>query len=216
MAEQPTSSVPSALAEGSPAMDAERGGCVPRVQTVGHLGVKYNWTQVVGRFFSVLLELGALAFIAWLYSYWRSETTTRVDVLFPSFFPVIVGILADSYEVVSLLFFNRRRAINPVAICFDIALIGSGIFCFLVLGMVDPGSGERRGHWAADMTSAMIFMIVFCIVHAGFIVLAAAGMIHIYFSINKARRDARLAKSQAEMVQFNERREQMRNQPRIA
>jgi hypothetical protein len=41
-------------------------------------------------------------------------------------------------------------------------------------------------------------------------------MIGIYFSINKARRDARLAKSQAEMVQFNEMREQMRSQPRIA
>jgi hypothetical protein len=69
--------------------------------------------------------------------------------------------MADTYEVVSLLFFKRRRAINPVAICFDIALIGSGIFCFLVLGMVDRGLGERRGQWAADMTSAMIFMIVF-------------------------------------------------------
>jgi hypothetical protein len=63
--------------------------------------------------------------------------------------------------VVSLLFFNRRRAINPVAVCFDIAMIGSGIFCFLVLGMVDRGSGERRAVWVADMTNAMIFMIVF-------------------------------------------------------
>jgi hypothetical protein len=88
MAEQPASSAPGALAAGSPATDAERGGCVPQVRAVGHLGVKYNWAQVVCRFFSVLLELGALAFIAWLYSYWRSEPTTRVDVLFPSFFPV--------------------------------------------------------------------------------------------------------------------------------
>jgi hypothetical protein len=62
---------------------------------------------------------------------------------------------------VSLCFFNRRRSINPVAVCFDVAMIGSGIFCFLVLGMVDRGSGERRRVWVADMTNAMVFMIVF-------------------------------------------------------
>ncbi|EAQ92963.1 hypothetical protein CHGG_01198 [Chaetomium globosum CBS 148.51] len=72
------------------------------------------------------------------------------------------GILADVYEIGSLLFLNRKRAINTVAVCFDIALIGVGIFCFLILGTVDEGSGERRAHWAKDMTNAMIFMIVFC------------------------------------------------------
>lgn len=65
------------------------------------------------------------------------------------------------YEIGSLLFLNRRRAINPVAVCFDIALIGVGIFCFLILGMIDEGTGKRRAIWAKDMTNAMIFMIVF-------------------------------------------------------
>jgi hypothetical protein len=69
--------------------------------------------------------------------------------------------LADVYEIVSLLFLNRKRAINPVAVCFDIALIGVGIFCFLILGMVDEGTGEIRALWAKDMMNAMIFMIVF-------------------------------------------------------
>lgn len=69
-------------------MDAERGQCVPRIRAIGQLGVGYNWTQVVGRFASVLFELGALSFVAWLYSYWKAEPTTRVDVLMPSFFPV--------------------------------------------------------------------------------------------------------------------------------
>jgi len=69
-------------------MDVERGQCVPRIRAIGQLGVGYNWAQVIGRFVSVLFELGALSFIAWLYSYWRTEPTTRVDVLLPSFFPV--------------------------------------------------------------------------------------------------------------------------------
>ena len=165
----------------TPRMDAERGRCVPRIRKVGRLGVKFNWAQVVGRFVSVLFELGAVCFIAWLYSYWRTEPTTRVDVLFPSFFPVswircqlippesltdtivqlIIGIAADTYEVVSLLFLNRRRAINAVAVCCDVAVIGTGIFCFLLLSVVDRGSGERRAYWVTDMTNAMIFMIVF-------------------------------------------------------
>ena len=75
-----------------PGMESTDGGsrrqCYPRVQAIGQLGAKFNWMQVVSRSLSVLYELGALAFIAWLYNYWKSEPTTRVDVLFPSFFPV--------------------------------------------------------------------------------------------------------------------------------
>jgi hypothetical protein len=74
---------------------------------------------------------------------------------------VILGILVDGYELVSLLFLKRTRAINPVVVCFDIALIGTGAFCFLILGMADEGSGGRRAYWAADMSNAMVFMIVF-------------------------------------------------------
>jgi hypothetical protein len=69
-------------------MDVERGCCVPRIQATSQLGVKFNSAQAIGRFLSVLFELGAISFIAWLYSYWRLEPTTRVDVLLPSFFPV--------------------------------------------------------------------------------------------------------------------------------
>ncbi|KAK4098779.1 hypothetical protein N658DRAFT_499016 [Parathielavia hyrcaniae] len=196
-------------------MATERARCIPRVTATGLLGVRFNWTQVIGRFLSVLLESGTLAFVAWLYAYWRLEPTTRVDVLWPSFFPVIAGILMDTYELVSLLFLKRNWAINPVAVCFDIALVGTGAFCFLLLGLVDRGSGERRASWAADMWNAMVFMIVFAILHAGFIVLAAGGVIRIYFSSNKARREAQLGRSHADIVQFNERRAQLQSLPRV-
>lgn len=220
MAQESTGRAPNALtcAAGptGPEANVERRRWTPHVRAIGRLGVAYNWTQVVGRSLSVLLELGALAFVSWLYSHWRSEPTTRVDVLMPSFFPLAFGILADLYEIGSLLFLNRKRAINPVAVSFDIVLIGVGIFCFLILGMVDEGTGKLRASWAKDMTNAMIFMIVFCIIHAAFIILAAAGMINIYFSISKSRKGAELARSQAEIVQFNERRAQMARGPVMA
>lgn len=74
---------------------------------------------------------------------------------------LIVGILLGVYEAVSLLFLDRRRAINPVAVGLDVALTGTGIFCFLILSSVDRGTGVRRGHWFEDMRNAMILMIVF-------------------------------------------------------
>jgi hypothetical protein len=54
------------------------------------------------------------------------------------------------------------------------------------------------------------------IIHAAFIILAAAGMVNIYHSMSKSRKDAQLARSQAEMVQFNERRARMARGPIIA
>jgi hypothetical protein len=69
--------------------------------------------------------------------------------------------MADAYEVVSLLFFYRTRAINPLAVASDIAVIALGIFCFMVLSTAEGGAGERRPYWVADMRNAMIFMIVF-------------------------------------------------------
>lgn len=94
MAQVLTGNAPSALpwaarpAAPAPNEDVERRRCAPHVRAIGRLGVAYNWTQVVGRALSVLLELGGIAFVSWLYSYWKSEPTTRVDVLMPSFFPV--------------------------------------------------------------------------------------------------------------------------------
>jgi hypothetical protein len=54
------------------------------------------------------------------------------------------------------------------------------------------------------------------VIHAGFIVLAAGGVTSIYLSRNKGQQDAQLARSQAEMVQFNERRRQLQSQPRVS
>lgn len=75
--------------------------------------------------------------------------------------------MVDGYEVVSLLFLDRKRAVNPVSVGFDVAMIGVGIFCFLLLSTADRGTGTVRGFWAADMTNAMVFMIVFWSVHQG-------------------------------------------------
>ncbi|KAK4144847.1 uncharacterized protein C8A04DRAFT_11086 [Dichotomopilus funicola] len=197
-------------------IDLEGRQCVPRVRGVEHLGAGFNWVQLIGRSLSVLLELGALAVVSWLYSYWQDEPTARVDVLVPSFFPIVFGVLADTYEIVSILFFIRKRAINAVATFFDIALIGAGIFAFLVLGMVDRGVGERRKHWAMDMKNAMYFMIAYCIVHAGFIVLAASGMVKIYLVTNRSQRDSQVEKSQVKMVEFSEGQDQPPSQPRLA
>lgn len=65
--------------------------CAPRIRAIGELGAAFNLVQVAARCLSVLYEAGALCFVAWLYDYWRSEPTVRVDVLFPSFFPVCRG-----------------------------------------------------------------------------------------------------------------------------
>ena len=67
---------------------------LPRIRAIGPLSFAFNCTQVVIRFGSIILSLGALAYIAWLYNYWRSEPTTQVDALFPSFFPVCVFFFA--------------------------------------------------------------------------------------------------------------------------
>ncbi|KAK3902985.1 hypothetical protein C8A05DRAFT_33299 [Staphylotrichum tortipilum] len=196
-------------------MDVEESRCVPRIRPMGQLGVRFTWAQLIGRFLSVLFELGTVAFIAWLFNYWRKEPTTRVDVLMPSFFPLILGIVADAYEVVSLLFFYRTRAINPLAVASDIAVIATGIFCFMVLSTAEGGTGEWRAYWVTDMRNAMIFMIVFCIVHSAFIVMAAAGVILVYFQANRAgsqpqfEADDQLIKSQEEIIRFHEWRMQL-------
>lgn len=48
----------------------------------------FKWMQIILRFLAVLYEVAALAFLGYLYATWRSEPSVRVDVLFPSFFPV--------------------------------------------------------------------------------------------------------------------------------
>ncbi|KAK0661230.1 hypothetical protein QBC41DRAFT_330438 [Cercophora samala] len=183
----------------------------PSVRAIGALGIAFNFLQVALRFTTFLYEVGSLAFIAWLYNHWRWEENMRVDFLFPSFFPLGVGVLLDAYEFVSLLWLNRRRAINPVVVGFDVALAGTGVFCFTILNMVDdrPRWNFRRldrthEAWVLDMRNAMIFMIVFSIMHAGFVVLAAAGVVKMYRDIGKTRRAKELARAQLEMLQFTQ------------
>ncbi|KAK4658938.1 hypothetical protein QC762_105927 [Podospora pseudocomata] len=183
----------------------------PRVRAIGALGVSFNFLQVALRFATCLYEVGLIAFIAWLYDHWRREETARVDFLFPSFFPLGVGILVDAYEFVSLLWFDRRRAINPVAVGFDVALTGTGVFCFSILNMVDDrpkwnfnGPDRRHQAWVLDMRNAMIFMVVYSILHATFVVLAAAGVVKMYRDIGKTRKARRLAEAQLQMLQFSQ------------
>ncbi|KAK3989898.1 hypothetical protein QBC44DRAFT_326284 [Cladorrhinum sp. PSN332] len=184
----------------------------PHIRAIGPLGFAFNFAQVAFRFLSIFVALGALSFVAWLYDYWRSEPTARVDVLFPSFFPLVVGIFVDAYELVSLLWLDRKRALNPVAIGFDVVLIGTTIFCFLILSMVEdePGSAVRDSHdrhayWASDMSNAMIFMITVSLVRAAFIILTSIGVVWMYLAGEKEKKAQLVALSQAEIVGFSER-----------
>ncbi|KAK0748379.1 hypothetical protein B0T21DRAFT_278757 [Apiosordaria backusii] len=181
------------------------------VRAIGALGVPFNFLQVALRFMTFLYEVGSLAFIAWLYHHWRWVSSARVDFLFPSFFPLGVATLVDAYEFVSLLWLDRRRAINAVAIGFDVALTGTGVFCFSILNMVDDRPrwnfdrpDRRHESWVLDMRNAMIFMIVFSIMHAAFVVLAATGVVKMYTSIERSRKAKLLTQAQLEMLQFTE------------
>ncbi|KAL1837209.1 hypothetical protein VTJ49DRAFT_4160 [Mycothermus thermophilus] len=205
--------VPHAWDSGLAVLFETRTSCM---QTVfGELGWCFNCTQVVGRFLAVLLELGALGFIAYLYDYWKGEPTTRVDLLVPSFAPVVGGVVIDTYELVSLLFLSRRRAINYPIMFFDVSMIAVGIFSFLVLGLVEKGSGRLRAAWAKDMTNAMIFMIIFTLLHAGFLVLAVAGIVYSYRVDRKKWAKSRLEKHRRTIVEFYQRRKQAASQPTV-
>ncbi|KAK4200016.1 hypothetical protein QBC40DRAFT_280663 [Triangularia verruculosa] len=181
----------------------------PRVRAIGALGIPFNFLQVALRFTSLLFEVGSLAFIAWLYNHWRREESARVDFLFPSFFPMGIAVLVDAYEFVSLLWLHRTRAINPIAIGFDVALTGAGVFCFSILNMVDARPrwnfnrpDRKHESWVLDMRNAMIFMIVFSIMHAAFVVMTAAGVVKMYISLEKSRKAKLLAQAQLDMLQF--------------
>ncbi|KAK3335836.1 hypothetical protein B0T19DRAFT_20588 [Cercophora scortea] len=167
--------------------------------------------QVIARFVTVLYGLATVTVLGWIYSVWKWEPTVRVDIIFPSFFPVIVGTLMDSYEVVSLLFLKRRSPVNIVAVAVDVAVAISSVVCFLIIGLTDYGSdqsyigwGSKRPDWAVDMNNCMIFMIVFCLIHVLFIVMASAGCVLNTVRRNRARLRALRSRNQAELVQFTE------------
>jgi len=176
--------------------------------------VVFKLSQALLRFLVSLFEIGALTYVAWAYSHWESEALVRVDILFPCFFPIIVGVIMDAYEVVSLLCFKRKRPINPVAVCVDIAVAAVGVFCFIAISMsgysvyrsIGAQEGSTRWIWAGDVNYVMVFMMVFSLLHAFFILGAAVGGIYLAVRRKKTKKEEQIARSQAEMIQFNERR----------
>ncbi|KAK3382737.1 hypothetical protein B0T24DRAFT_672697 [Lasiosphaeria ovina] len=171
--------------------------------------------QAASRFIAILFELGTISFISYIYNVWRSEPGVKVEVIFPSFFPVVAATLMNAYEVISLCFLDRKWPINPVAACFDIAFIAVGIFCFLILGTVDHGIYRPAGsvvvvsgssEWDVDVNNAMIFMIVFTIVHVYLLLMACVGYIYVSVRRSRAKKLNLVARNQAEMVHFYERR----------
>ncbi|AEO53764.1 hypothetical protein MYCTH_2055207, partial [Thermothelomyces thermophilus ATCC 42464] len=167
---------------------------------------------------SIPFGLGALTFIAYIHHGWEPELATSVDILSPSFFPILLaGVMVDTYEVVYLLFLSRRRSISPMAVRFDVLSVGSGIFCFMVLGITDKGAGGRRACWAADMIKAMVYLTRLCysFVHAAFIVLPAAGKIRIYHSTTSTLGNTQTAGNQPEVPETAQNRGQTPSQPTI-
>ncbi|KAM7202736.1 hypothetical protein V8F33_002662 [Rhypophila sp. PSN 637] len=132
------------------------------------LNATFKWMQIIFRFLAVLYEVAALAFLGYVYDTWKRDPSVRVDVVFPSFFPVTASAIVDIYEIMSLLLLERKWPINPFVIVFDVVVVGVSIFCFLILGMTDYEGNQRtfahgstRSVWATDMNNGMIFMIVF-------------------------------------------------------
>ncbi|KAK0730986.1 hypothetical protein B0H67DRAFT_548824 [Lasiosphaeris hirsuta] len=175
------------------------------------LGVIFKFSHVTARFLTALFEIGILTLVSWLYATWRTEPTVRVDILFPCFFPVAVGIIMSTYETISLLALKRRRPINPVAICFDIAVAAVGVFCFLAISMSGydqdrkTGPDPARDSWVYNVNLTMIFMMTFSLLHACFIIMAAVAVVYIAIHRRKVQRDELVAANQAEMVEFTER-----------
>ncbi|KAK3329874.1 hypothetical protein B0H66DRAFT_542245 [Apodospora peruviana] len=204
-------------------MDVERAArkpaVAPRRDDDGYGRLVLKVMQIVFRLISALFELATVAFLGYVYDGWRREPSVRVDLLFPSFFPVVAAILMDFYEIMSLSILTRKRLINPVAVGFDVVVTGVAIFCFLVLGLTDFegnqksfGPGTTRSVWATDMNNAMIFMIVFCLLHAIFVVLSSGGYIYMTVHRKREKRTEQIARSQAEMVQFYARQQQQQAQ----
>ncbi|KAK3362358.1 hypothetical protein B0T25DRAFT_4442 [Lasiosphaeria hispida] len=175
------------------------------------LGVVFKFSHVAARFLTLLFEIGILTLVSWLYATWQSDPTVRVDVLFPCFFPVVVSIIMSGYEITSLLALKRRRPINPVAICFDIAVAAVGVFCFLAISMsgFDEDRATRpdaaREAWVYNVNLAMIFMMAFSLGHACFIIMAAVAVVYLAIHRKRSQRDELIAINQAEMVEFTER-----------
>ncbi|KAL0475118.1 hypothetical protein QR685DRAFT_567970 [Neurospora intermedia] len=164
-----------------------------------------------------MYEAGILALMGWWYHGWKGDPNARVDLIFPCFFPLGVAVLVNAYEMVSFSCLDRRRPINVIAVCFDVLICAGSTFCFLLLGLIDNDpvqdrlrTDSTRERWRRDQSKAMIFMIVFCFLHALFIIMASVGCVYSGILKNRARRRRRIARNRAQMARFaDERRRQM-------
>lgn len=81
----------------------------------------------------------------------------------------MAAIVADGWELVSLLFHARKKPINSIAVAFDIVVAGVGIFCFVMISLsgyeayrvFQTKAMLPRVWWATDMNTLMVFMLVF-------------------------------------------------------
>lgn len=179
------------------------------------LGLVFNGVSATSRFLVLLYSIGTLTFVAWSYERWRTEPLVRVDIIFPCLFPLATATLHNGYEFVSLVFFTRKWAINPLVVFFDVAVAAVGVFCTVVINMSGHTAYQVVGFsaksplaiksvWAYEVNNIMIFMMVFSLLHAFLIVLAGGGWVHMVYFRKRDSKLEQVAQSQAEMVAFNE------------
>lgn len=176
-------------------------------------GLVFKLSQIVSRFLALMYEAGIIALMGCWYHGWKGNPGARVDLIFPCFFPLGVAVLVNTYEIVSFSCLDRRRPINVLAVCFDILICAGSTFCFLLLGLIDNDpvqtrlrTDSTRERWKRDKSKAMIFMIVFCFLHALFVIMASVGCVYSGVLKNRARRQRRIVRNRAQMVRFAEER----------
>ncbi|KAK3355477.1 hypothetical protein B0H65DRAFT_516386 [Neurospora tetraspora] len=193
-------------------MDVERGPRSLSRYDAGP-GLVFKLSQILSRFLALIYEAGILAVMGWWYHGWKGNPNARVDLIFPCFFPLGVAVIVNAYEIVSFSCLDRRRPINVIAVCFDILICAGSTFCFLLLGLIDNDqvqdrlrTDSTRERWKKDQSKAMIFMIVFCFLHALFVIMASVGCVYSGVMKNRARRQRRIVRNRAQMVRFAEER----------
>jgi len=126
---------------------------------------------------------------------------------------IVVAILGDGYETVSLSFLKRKRPINPAVVLCDVAVAAVGVFCFVTISAsgyevyrhTNLSVGKSRPEWAEDVNTVMICMMVFSLLHALFILVSAIAGVYLVVVRKRSEREERVARNQAEMIHFNER-----------
>ncbi|KAK3395396.1 hypothetical protein B0T20DRAFT_33616 [Sordaria brevicollis] len=179
----------------------------------GGPGLVFKLSQILSRFLALMYEAGIVALMGWWYHGWKGNPSARVDLIFPCFFPLGVAVLVNTYEIVSFSCLDRRKPINVLAVFFDILICAGSTFCFLLIGLIDNDpvqdklrTDSTREQWKRDKSRAMIFMIVFCFLHALFVIMASVGCVYSGVLKNRARRQRRIVRNRAQMVRFAEER----------